>query len=349
MHRIFVHFEIYEDKHNEGKKQVWKKIKKGKKKVKTAKKSLAVDPLDPYEEELKNLKLWRGYLCEFEGKSRNGLKAHLSSGTHNKNSILLASQSVFPNPPHKCIVCFARLSNLKVLENHIAMHSMVELLDRCIDFSHNSAMNESDDEDSGGSMINFLKMHPQEIKTDSESESDSDDDHKPLIHISKENDMTINDSDSQGSEEVPDYKYFDKHDPDIRGVDKFSPRPQFALQKIPPGFKCYVCEVFLSSKKEREDHLVDIHQIGKNHDILSFMHQQARNEMESSDNASDEKIALINSLDNERRPTVINERDKRRGKPLICTFCDRVFESYDHVAHIKHEEMHTLTHSVPSA
>ena len=48
-----------EDKHNEGKKQVWKKIKKGKKKVKTAKKSLVVDPLDPYEEELKNLRVGR--------------------------------------------------------------------------------------------------------------------------------------------------------------------------------------------------------------------------------------------------------------------------------------------------
>ena len=57
--------------------------------------------VDPYEEELKELKCWRCYLCDFEDKSRNGLKAHLSMGTHNKNNLLLTSQTVFPDPPHK--------------------------------------------------------------------------------------------------------------------------------------------------------------------------------------------------------------------------------------------------------
>ena len=131
----------------------------------------------------------------------------------------------------------------------------------------------------------------------------------------------------------------------------FRPRKQFNLAQLDPGVKCFVCQVFLSSKKEREEHLASIHKINQNSEILSFSFQQERVRIENCDLAAEnEKKTLINSLDKKRKPKEQTEnRENRRGKPLICGLCDRTFESYDHQAHQKHEEMHLLTLSTPSA
>ena len=58
----------------------------------------------------------------------------------------------------------------------------------------------------------------------------------------------------------------------------------FCKRKEP---KKYFCQVFLSSKKEREEHLASIHKINQNSEILSFSFQQERVRIENCDLAAE--------------------------------------------------------------
>lgn len=361
---------------NHGKVKMYARVTKRKKSFR-AKKSLIVDQ---YEEDLKKLTMWYCAYCEFEDKSQNGLKTHLSQkNTHDTEDLYDRSRNVFGenNIPFKCIVCFARFLTSDLLRIHIGSHTGRELLDRCIDFS--STMYEDREEEPeakpdiipkakkntgiimakpgvvakkstnfGGmafsnmaAMEAYLKANPNLIETDSES----DDEDTPLSQLSTESCDIIN-----FSFEVE------------RSPGKY-PKPILL-----PGVKCFLCEIVLDGEDERSKHLAEFHQIEANADMVSFAFRTARR-TEQIDLLAVTKQNLVEPiLQNGNKtmpksvnaPKTVNAPKSASGSKSVngpkggskramlkCEYCDRTFQSYDHEDFNDHKKAHQETFETP--